>query len=765
MTIQWLPIPKFLQCDNNFTLNSNHNINHPNTPSQTSMSRATRSHKKDRQGAPAEEDPPQKRSRSNTESSNTVAPQEPGPKRAKKLPVQNQATAEDSTGKHRRGRPRKNDAIVVAADMSAGTTNSTKRAPPKATVTTAKPGAQSQGTKKGAKQASLPEPKLDENGIGPAITTDATIPTKLMSAEHRMLLARLAELEAQETQSTTQEFSATQERLSAMISHSRSRNQTQVSDMEDFTADLQDVSQGSDEDEDDGLMRVQSKQQGLTTADIDNDVEMEVDGEEQASQGVNHTQFVRGDTLDIPTYANGGRRKNQPKSQSQVSNSEILLGGLSDEHIMDTHPGTTHAATTNNNRRMNNNLVSHPKAIENVGQKATRTKPPAPSRSTVKPSMPVGSCQAPPSRKHSSVVPPKSSATSSDKKTTSKYPSDGLDYGGTLVPALYYDMYISSQPFPRIQRDSQKFVDHIQRLFNLSFPNVRRQLTIGDPVVITSYNRLASRRSLIAKKSYEVVSTFFSGKMFRNKEEDVIRSYARYAIKGDGPMYHAKPSPQQLAGHPEHIDYIAPTGFFQSEFIIDMVQQFLSHADSAPQVNTAPISAETPPKGLYALVLAGLERAFVAFRDSKSKDQLPEFSQEKSAKAINTFIAHMQGSVSENLWTNILDAINHTGDDSAIREGPDDISICRDNLFIPQSPVKRTPSPSTTEDPSATSLFAENKSVNVSKAKPVGAGAKTRFTWAQLRALEAEKEREVVRGWRRCSEVREGDVEEGWWRG
>lgn len=141
-----------------------------------------------------------------------------------------------------------------------------------------------------------------------------------------------------------------------------------------------------------------------------------------------------------------------------------------------------------------------------------------------------------------------------------------------------------------------------------------------------SYNRLASRWSLIAKKSYEVVSTFFSGKMFRNKEEDVIRSYARYAIKGDGPMYHAKPSPQQLAGHPEHIDYIvsfwtlfdvcgantdyglnqAPTGFFQSEFIIDMVQQFLSHADSAPQVNTTPISAETPPKGLYVLVLAGV---------------------------------------------------------------------------------------------------------------------------------------------------------------
>ncbi|KAF9032358.1 hypothetical protein BJ165DRAFT_1535052 [Panaeolus papilionaceus] len=66
-----------------------------------------------------------------------------------------------------------------------------------------------------------------------------------------------------------------------------------------------------------------------------------------------------------------------------------------------------------------------------------------------------------------------------------------------------------------------------------------------------------------------------------------------------------------------------------------------------------------------------------------------------------------------------------------------------------------TPTLSTTEDPTTTSLFAEDKSLNAPKAK-LGAGAKPRLTPAQLRALEAEKEREVVRGWRRCCEVWEG---------
>ncbi|KAF9034918.1 hypothetical protein BJ165DRAFT_1409798 [Panaeolus papilionaceus] len=68
------------------------------------------------------------------------------------------------------------------------------------------------------------------------------------------------------------------------------------------------------------------------------------------------------------------------------------------------------------------------------------------------------------------------------------------------------------------------------------------------------------------------------------------------------------------------------------------------------------------------------------------------------------------------------------------------------------------PAPSTTEDPTITSLFTENKSVNVSRseAKPGGLGAKPRLTSAQLRALEAEREREVVRGRRRCSEGWEG---------
>ncbi|KAF9034922.1 hypothetical protein BJ165DRAFT_1533930 [Panaeolus papilionaceus] len=63
----------------------------------------------------------------------------------------------------------------------------------------------------------------------------------------------------------------------------------------------------------------------------------------------------------------------------------------------------------------------------------------------------------------------------------------------------------------------------------------------------------------------------------------------------------------------------------------------------------------------------------------------------------------------------------------------------------PTIPSSGTPAPSTTEDPTTTSLFAEAKSLNMSEVKP-STGVKPRLTPTQLRALEVEKEKEAVRG-------------------
>ncbi|KAF9039778.1 hypothetical protein BJ165DRAFT_1530810 [Panaeolus papilionaceus] len=61
-------------------------------------------------------------------------------------------------------------------------------------------------------------------------------------------------------------------------------------------------------------------------------------------------------------------------------------------------------------------------------------------------------------------------------------------------------------------------------------------------------------------------------------------------------------------------------------------------------------------------------------------------------------------------------------------------------------PFSGTPAPSTTEDPTTASLFAEDKSLNASKAKAGGGMTKPRLAPVQLRTLEAEKEKEVARG-------------------
>ncbi|KAF9039727.1 hypothetical protein BJ165DRAFT_333560 [Panaeolus papilionaceus] len=56
----------------------------------------------------------------------------------------------------------------------------------------------------------------------------------------------------------------------------------------------------------------------------------------------------------------------------------------------------------------------------------------------------------------------------------------------------------------------------------------------------------------------------------------------------------------------------------------------------------------------------------------------------------------------------------------------------------PTIPSSGTPAPSTTEDPTTTSFFAEAKSLNMSQVKS-SAGVKPRLTPTQLRALEVKK--------------------------
>lgn len=61
-----------------------------------------------------------------------------------------------------------------------------------------------------------------------------------------------------------------------------------------------------------------------------------------------------------------------------------------------------------------------------------------------------------------------------------------------------------------------------------------------------------------------------------------------------------------------------------------------------------------------------------------------------------------------------------------------------------------TPDPSGSQAAMSTSLFTEDKLTAKSKAAAVR--AQNRFTHAQLRELEAEKEKEVVKGFKRLKE-------------
>ncbi|KAF9034948.1 hypothetical protein BJ165DRAFT_1533943 [Panaeolus papilionaceus] len=109
------------------------------------------------------------------------------------------------------------------------------------------------------------------------------------------------------------------------------------------------------------------------------------------------------------------------------------------------------------------------------------------------------------------------------------------------------------------------------------------------------------------------------------------------------------------------------------------------------------------------------------------------------SRALSPFLPQFTPPTIPNLHGNIRDiGRDEEGFEVVIGSG----KKCQTDPTIPSS---GTPAPSTTEDPTTTSLVAEDKSLNMSEVKP-SAGVKPRLTPAQWRALGVEKEKEVARG-------------------
>ncbi|KAF8802531.1 hypothetical protein BYT27DRAFT_6764428 [Phlegmacium glaucopus] len=253
-----------------------------------------------------------------------------------------------------------------------------------------------------------------------------------------------------------------------------------------------------------------------------------------------------------------------------------------------------------------------------------------------------------------------------------------------FIPTITHAFYVSREPFLEWTPEAPAFLATVQRVFNMSFLNVTFTLTADNVIVNTAYQRLKSRKSKIASGTLNTVKVFFEKPEFAGQPEK-IREYVRWALRGDGPAYYRIPTPKVCTVNRDHPNYIQPDGFLQSEFIHPLAQQFQEYAKNS--VLSPALSAQNPPKGLYALILAAVERAFFAHRKGTFVKP-PNFARDNTWRSLVDFYSHLD-LLSVNCWKSMFEfnSGGHNGDDSLCGD-ESMISTYRAGLYIPLSPQK-----------------------------------------------------------------------------
>ncbi|KAI9429815.1 hypothetical protein H4582DRAFT_1825696 [Lactarius indigo] len=253
-----------------------------------------------------------------------------------------------------------------------------------------------------------------------------------------------------------------------------------------------------------------------------------------------------------------------------------------------------------------------------------------------------------------------------------------------FLPSLMYQFFISTGPFQDFINNSSPFVALVQEAFNAMHPNVSYTVAAGDAIVTTSFERLKSKRSLIASEALKHVKKYFEGDRFKDRPEDV-KSHVWWALRPDGLAYQASPTPIDCPFDRKSPEYIPPKGRYQSDFIVPVIRKYIALAEGSailPQ-----LGAENPPIGLYIVVLVAVERAFKTFVKGTFKDP-PQFSNENTWRSINDFRASLLRLDTER-WDRILGAL---GASDVLGADPDaglsTLSAYRGDLLSFTSPMK-----------------------------------------------------------------------------
>ncbi|KAI9437361.1 hypothetical protein BJY52DRAFT_1230174 [Lactarius psammicola] len=160
------------------------------------------------------------------------------------------------------------------------------------------------------------------------------------------------------------------------------------------------------------------------------------------------------------------------------------------------------------------------------------------------------------------------------------------------------------KPFQDFTSKSPSFVAIVQQAFNATHPNISYVVTAHNDIVATAFERVKTKRSLIASDVLKLVKNNFEDDRYVDQSQEV-KKYAWWALRPDGPAYYANPTPMDCSLDRTSSNYV---GKYQSRFIIPVAKKFLSFADQS--AISPKLDARNPPLGLYILILTAVRNSF-----------------------------------------------------------------------------------------------------------------------------------------------------------
>ncbi|TEB31954.1 hypothetical protein FA13DRAFT_1732235 [Coprinellus micaceus] len=249
-----------------------------------------------------------------------------------------------------------------------------------------------------------------------------------------------------------------------------------------------------------------------------------------------------------------------------------------------------------------------PKSSTIQKQSAPPLKAPAPTNSTALPEKPKGLPTKPKKLVQPSKARPKLTANSVRKSDLPDFTQASNKWTENYLPTVFHMYYHASEHFVTWGSNSKTLNEAIQGAVDLVYPDEEYQVgMVGDPIQLLTYNRISERRSNLGSDAVLLLQEHL-GKIKENPSPDYdglseVHDWLEWARRDTGPLFFERPTPVHCTADVGEPGFVMPGGRLRSQFIINLVRNALSCSTGSLY------TCDTTPVGLFALIMAALERA------------------------------------------------------------------------------------------------------------------------------------------------------------